>query len=67
MGPNKQEISSRERQHRRCVNNLGMLKNQKPTEKGKREQFRRDHKRVISYIEDLKTTIHNPLSYDWKK
>lgn len=44
-----------------------MLKNQKPTETGKRERFARDHKRIITYIEDLKTTIHNPLSYDWKK
>ena len=57
LSSSNNKVTSREEEHRRRVDNLGMLKNQKPTEEVKREEFRRDHKRIITYIDELRSNI----------
>ena len=61
------EMSSEDEDDKQRVNDLSMLKNQKPNAEQRQKIFKNDHKRVINYIDDLKNTINNPLSYDYKK
>jgi hypothetical protein len=46
---------------------LSMLKSQKPTEQEKSKEFYKSHKKVFSYIEDLKNNASRPISTNLKK